>query len=96
MGQHVVIRGGWTGIEVNAVIANVDAENKFTTKDGRTINLRHLCYINGDYGLKSGDSGSAVVDKKTKALVGIFLGTTHINNMNVRQYFSAAVLPRKR
>lgn len=85
VGRTVKICGGYSGsLVTGAKIANTNAT---TSYNSGAVEFKNLCYIEGTHGFIDGDSGSAVIDEETNALVGIFMGAT-----NIRTYFSAIVL----
>ena len=86
VGKRVKICGGYSGNSVTGNIANTNATTTYTHNSDK-IEFKNLCYIEGNLGFQDGDSGSAVIDEESNALVGIFMGAT-----NLRTYFSAVVL----
>lgn len=77
-GREVVIRGGHSGYVRCGEISNTNAVFKSTTAiaGSRKILFFQTYYIEGNLGFIKGDSGSAVVDKATRDLVGIYMGAT--------------------
>ena len=77
-GHEVVIRGGHSGYVRCGEISNTNAVFKSTTAiaGSRKILFFQMCYIEDNLGFIKGDSGSAVVDKATGDLVGIYMGAT--------------------
>ena len=76
-GCEVVIRGGHSGYVRCGEISNTNAVFKSTTAiAGSRKIFFQMCYIEDNLGFIKGDSGSAVVDKATGDLVGIYMGAT--------------------